>query len=119
MKCYLREKEKKLAFGTNCENDFSDFRIGCNSRSKKVKINKTVSVNKTAGNVEMTRTPHVPCTALKQIMKMELQISGLVVGSLICNIYLAHVIEQPNFRIPNNYNEIFVLIFFNDSENTF
>ena len=25
--------------------------------------------------------------------------------------YLAHVIEQPIFRIPNIYNEIFVLIF--------
>ena len=26
----------------------------------------------------MTRTPHVPCTALKQIIKMELQFSELI-----------------------------------------
>ena len=29
----------------------------------------------------------------------------------IQSIYLAHIKEQPNFRIPNIYNEIFVLIF--------
>ena len=32
---------------------------------------------------------------------------ALIFASTIHNLYLAHVIEQPNFRIPNIYNEIF------------
>ena len=37
------------------------------------------------------------------------------------DIYLAHVIEQPNLRIPNpQYLQLkFCFDFFNDSENTF
>ena len=37
------------------------------------------------------------------------------------DIYLAHVIEQPNFRIPNPQYlpRNFCFDFFNDSENTF
>ena len=40
---------------------------------------------------------------------------------LFQNIYLAHVIEQPNFRIPNPQylQRNFCFDFFNDSENTF
>ena len=36
-------------------------------------------------------------------------------------VYLAHVIEQPNFRIPNPQylQRNFCFDFFNDSENTF
>ena len=37
------------------------------------------------------------------------------------HLYLAHVIEQPNFRIPNPQylQRNFCFDFFNDSENTF
>ena len=37
---------------------------------------------------------------------------SLIFASTIHNLYLAHVIEQPNFRIPNIYNEILFVLFF-------
>ena len=47
--------------------------------------------------------------------------SAYYVSTKILSLYLAHVIKQPNFQIPNPQylQQNFCFDFFNDSENTF